>query len=250
MKIEEECSEKEKNKDLEKDESQPESEGEFETVLTVKESTSAEGIQDGKSPDAEDHSSTVEVEVNIEKIPVDKKAFNKEGTEETADDIMQISVESEKNGSHNVKVKESDLSQGEDIKKRELSQEEGIIEETEKPKTIKKEGGPRFSSLSETVERGLGGNTSGMEAAEITPSVSSSKYTTNSGTPRIVPEPTEPSLEHSIKKIFILEDLKERLITDLNEYRNFTLSSSYSLLSCEHPPFINMINIKGQMFNP
>ncbi|XP_042883562.1 ER degradation-enhancing alpha-mannosidase-like protein 2 [Penaeus japonicus] len=250
MKIEEECSEKEQNKDLEKDESQPESKGEFETVLTVKESTSAEGIQDGKSPDAEDHSSTVEVEVNIEKIPVDKKAFNKEGTEETADDIMQISVESEKNGSHNVKVKESDVSQGEDIKKRELSQEEGIIEETEKPKTIKKEGGPRFSSLSETVERGLGGNTSGMEAAEITPSVSSSKYTTNSGTPRIVPEPTEPSLEHSIKKIFILEDLKERLITDLNEYRNFTLSSSYSLLSCEHPPFINMINIKGQMFNP
>lgn len=131
-------------------------------------------------------------------------------------------------------------------------QREGILEtEGNIPRILRQDDGPHFSSLSETAERGLVGNISGMEVAGIAPSVSSSKYTINSGAPpRIVTEPRDSKITNPVKKVFILKDLKERLIIDLSTYKNFTLSTSYSLLSCAHPPFSNMLNFKGQMFYP
>ncbi|KAK7071055.1 ER degradation-enhancing alpha-mannosidase-like protein 2 [Halocaridina rubra] len=117
------------------------------------------------------------------------------------------------------------------------------------PKIIKQDDGPRFSSLSETADRGLGSNVSGTESSSISPSVSNSKYSSLDSS-QIVPEPRDVKATKPVKKVFILKDLKERLTIDLSSYKNFTLSSSYSILSCAHPPFINMLNLKGQMFYP
>ncbi|XP_066948164.1 ER degradation-enhancing alpha-mannosidase-like protein 2 [Macrobrachium rosenbergii] len=131
-----------------------------------------------------------------------------------------------------------------------MQHENAIETNDEIPRIIKQDEGPRFSSLSETVERGLGANVSGMEGASIAPSVSSSKYASNSGVPRIVNEPRDSKASKPVKKVFVLRELKERLVTDLSSYRNFTLSISHSLLSCSHPSFSNLLNIKGQMFYP
>ncbi|XP_068228377.1 ER degradation-enhancing alpha-mannosidase-like protein 2 [Palaemon carinicauda] len=132
----------------------------------------------------------------------------------------------------------------------EMQHENSIETNDDIPRIVKQDEGPRFSSLSETVERGLGTNVSGMEGSSITPSVSSSKYASNSGIPRIVNEPRDTKSSKPVKKVFILKDLKERLVTDLSSYKNFTLSISHSLLSCTHPSFSNMLNFKGQMFYP
>ena len=103
----------------------------------------------------------------------------------------------------------------------EVHQENLIENDDDIPRIIKQDNSPRFSSLSETVERGLGSNISGMEGAGITPSVSSSKYTTGSGIPRIVTEPKDSKTAKTFKKVFVLKDLKERLVTDLSTYRKF-----------------------------
>nr|XP_053642208.1 ER degradation-enhancing alpha-mannosidase-like protein 2 isoform X2 [Cherax quadricarinatus] len=129
------------------------------------------------------------------------------------------------------------------------SQKEIRIENDGSSKLIKKDE-PRFSSLSETAERGLDGNTSGLEAASITPSVSSSKYSTSSGASNIIAEPKDAKITKPVKKEFVLLDLKERLTIDLANYKNFTLASSYLLLSCAHPPFTHLLNFKGQIVNP
>ncbi|KAG0716730.1 hypothetical protein GWK47_000953 [Chionoecetes opilio] len=134
-----------------------------------------------------------------------------------------------------------------EVRERHTSHREILVDDENSSAEIMKDSvGPRFSSLSEAAERG--GNTSGMEAASISPSVSSSKYNTSPGTPRIVPKPKTQS--PPIKKEFVLADLKERLILDLNNVKNFTKAASYSLLSCPHPPFTRMLNFKGQMFYP
>ena len=135
-----------------------------------------------------------------------------------------------------------------EVKERHTSHREILVDDDSDPAGIMKKDsvGPRFSSLSEAAERG--GNTSGMEAASITPSVSSSKYSTSPGSPRIIPK--TPRIPSPPIKEFVLADLKERLILDLNHYKNFTKAASYSLLSCPHPPFTRMLNFKGQMFYP
>ncbi|XP_045623563.2 ER degradation-enhancing alpha-mannosidase-like protein 2 [Procambarus clarkii] len=159
--------------------------------------------------------------------------------------------ESGGNDSDDEEPKMKVVNQHNEIKQEDSSQGEIMVENDASPKVIKKDGGPRFSSLSESAERGLGGNTSGMEAASITPSVSSSKYSTSSpSTPTIVSEPKETKVTKPVKKVFVLSELKERLITDLANYKNFTLSASYLLLSCAHPPFSQLLNFKGQMINP
>lgn len=146
---------------------------------------------------------------------------------------------------------ESDSKEVTEIKDGHTSQSEILVNGDSSPEGIVKKNsvGPRFSSLSEAAERG--GNTSGMEAASISPSVSSSKYSTSTGSGRIIPNlKTSKTPSPPIKKEFVLADLKERLIIDLNSYKNFTKAASYSLLSCPHPPFTHMLNFKGQMFYP
>lgn len=145
----------------------------------------------------------------------------------------------------------SDTSEEAEVKERHTSHNEIQVNGDSGPTGIMKKDsvGPRFSSLSEAAERG--GNTSGMEATSISPSVSSSKYSTSTGSARIIPNPRTPKTPSPpIKKEFVLADLKERLIIDLNSYKNFTKAASYSLLSCPHPPFTHMLNFKGQMFYP
>lgn len=152
-------------------------------------------------------------------------------------------------GGSNDHKPEGDTNEETEIKERDTSHNEILVNGDSGPTgIIKKDGvGPRFSSLSEAAERG--GNTSGMEATSISPSVSSSKYSTSTGSARIIPNPRTPKTPSPpIKKEFVLADLKERLIIDLTSYRNFTKSASYSLLSCPHPPFTHMLNFKGQMF--
>lgn len=137
------------------------------------------------------------------------------------------------------------------VRERHTSHKEILVNgDSGPPGIVKKDSvGPRFSSLSEAAERG--GNTSGMEATSISPSVSSSKYSTSTGNARTVPNPKTPKTPSPpIKKEFVLADLKERLIIDLNSYKNLTKAASYSLLSCPHPPFTRMLNFKGQMFYP
>lgn len=143
---------------------------------------------------------------------------------------------------------ESDANEETEVKGRETSKDEILVSGDSDTEGMIKKGPvvPRFSSLSEAAERG--GNTSGMEAASISPSVSSSKYSSSAGSGRIIPNPKTPS--PPVKKEFVLADLKERLIIDLNSYKNFTKSVSYSLLTCPHPPFTRMLNFKGQMFYP
>lgn len=146
---------------------------------------------------------------------------------------------------------ESDSKEETEGKERHSSHSEILVNGDSGPAgIIKKDSvGPRFSSLSEAAERG--GNTSGMEATSISPSVSSSKYSTSTGSARIIPNPRTPKTPSlPIKKEFVLADLKERLTIDLNSYKNFTKAASYSLLSCPHPPFTRMLNFKGQMFYP
>ncbi|KAK8401751.1 hypothetical protein O3P69_001103 [Scylla paramamosain] len=136
-----------------------------------------------------------------------------------------------------------------EVKERHTTHREILVDDDSGSSGIMKKDsvGPRFSSLSEAAERG--GNTSGMEAASISPSVSSSKYSTSPGSPRIIPKTPKTPIP-PIKKEFVLADLKERLVIDLSSYRNFTKTASYSLLSCPHPPFTRMLNFKGQMFYP
>ncbi|CAL4153534.1 unnamed protein product, partial [Meganyctiphanes norvegica] len=105
----------------------------------------------------------------------------------------------------------------------------------------KVDGIPSFSGLEQSED-----NRSSLDAASVGTSVSSSKYQEIGSTitqPRIIePKP--------IKHKFVLHTLKERLNFDLQTYYNASPTTSFSLLSCPHPPFTEMLNVKGQMFNP
>uniref|UniRef100_A0A2P2I5Z2 alpha-1,2-Mannosidase n=1 Tax=Hirondellea gigas TaxID=1518452 RepID=A0A2P2I5Z2_9CRUS len=117
---------------------------------------------------------------------------------------------------------------------------------------------PRFgaiiasSSENTSSERG---ETSSTENAGIATSVSSSKYSNPAATSgenllgaKIIRDLLQPILEKNPRSIVPSgPSLREQLDKDLSEYSNFTNSASYSLLSCPHPSYANLLSYKGQI---
>ena len=112
----------------------------------------------------------------------------------------------------------------------------------------------RIPKMIEAERQDILNNNSLMENSGITPSVSSSKYNLNvaqmAAARLILQKEVEAAQKPRRNRVFNINTLKERIKVDLLSFTNFTKSASYELLSCPHPPFVNMLNFKGQMFDP
>ncbi|XP_076053382.1 ER degradation-enhancing alpha-mannosidase-like protein 2 isoform X2 [Oratosquilla oratoria] len=227
-------------------------------TVSVSEETLAEitqtNVVDQKSTSEPIHSEKVPVSVNE---PSGGMVTDKEPTMMTNKDVIMMTSKEVTLAEKNKVESDSIISPKEELVEKVAKESQGTVglhgnSVDEGTTTLKKEAGPRFSSLSEVAERGEG-NMSGMENSALHASVSSSKYV-HTSPDTLSPVPSTGYADTitlpPLRKVFALDAMKERLQIDLASYVNLTLNSSFDDLLCPHPPFTYMLNIKGQMFNP